>query len=207
MCIYCNTQHYRKIYANHKGPIPTDRDGRSYDIHHIDGNHDNNHPDNLMAVSLMEHYELHKAQGDWAACLLFSERLKLTANQKSELASKSNLDRIAKGTHPFLSGDVQRKANANRLGNGTHNFLTNNPVSKTNSDRIQKGTHHFVGENNPSKQKVKNGTHHFTGGAIVAQQIANGTHTSQIKIECPHCHKTVSANMFGRWHGDKCKLK
>lgn len=25
------------------------------------------------------------------------------------------------------------------------------------------------------------------------------------KLKCPHCYKTVSVNMYGRWHGEKCK--
>lgn len=38
---------YRKIYENHFGPIPKDKDGRSYEIHHIDGNRKNNEISNL----------------------------------------------------------------------------------------------------------------------------------------------------------------
>ena len=44
MCIYCGTDKYRKIYEQHHGPIPIDESGRTYDIHHIDGNHFNNDP-------------------------------------------------------------------------------------------------------------------------------------------------------------------
>lgn len=35
--------------------------------------------------------------------------------------------------------------------------------------------------------------------------LANGNHPSQQKKTCPHCNKTVSIGMFGRWHGDNCK--
>lgn len=52
MCMYCGTNKYRKIYVNHFGPIPKDITGRSYEIHHIDGNHLNNDPNNLKAVSI-----------------------------------------------------------------------------------------------------------------------------------------------------------
>jgi hypothetical protein len=54
---------YRKIYEKIKGPIP-----KGYEIHHIDGNHNNNDIDNLKCVSIQEHYEIHKKQGDWGAC-------------------------------------------------------------------------------------------------------------------------------------------
>lgn len=53
MCIYCKTDDYRKIYENHSGSIP-----KGYEIHHIDGNHSNNIPSNLMAVTAEEHYNL-----------------------------------------------------------------------------------------------------------------------------------------------------
>ena len=32
---------HRKIYQEKFGPIPKDEKGRSYEIHHIDGNHKN----------------------------------------------------------------------------------------------------------------------------------------------------------------------
>ena len=70
MCIYCNTTNYRKIYENHYGPIPKEENGRSYEIHHLDGNHHNNDPKNLKAVRIQEHYDIHYSQGDWSACLL-----------------------------------------------------------------------------------------------------------------------------------------
>lgn len=207
MCIYCKTKRYRKIYEGHYGPIPKDNNGRSFDVHHIDGNRNNNTPNNLIALSITDHFDLHKKQGDWAACLLFAERLKLTAEERSILASKSNIDRVNNKSHPFLGGEIQRTTNATRIENKTHNFLTDNPVTNTNKKRLLNGTHHFIGDSNPSVQKVRNGTHHFIGGNAVVNQIANGKHTSQIKSTCPHCQKTVSVNMFGRWHGDKCKLK
>ena len=41
---------YRKIYKNYYGVIPCDDSGRTYDIHHINGNRSNNNIDNLIAV-------------------------------------------------------------------------------------------------------------------------------------------------------------
>ena len=50
---------YRKIYEDHYGPIPKEENGRSYEIHHLDGNSNNNDPKNLIAVTLQEHYNIH----------------------------------------------------------------------------------------------------------------------------------------------------
>ena len=49
---------YRHIYEAAYGPIP-----EGYHIHHIDGNHQNNDPSNLMAVTPEEHARLHLEMG------------------------------------------------------------------------------------------------------------------------------------------------
>jgi hypothetical protein len=53
---------YRKIWENYHGKIPFDSDGRVYDIHHIDGNRKNNDINNLICLSLEDHYKLHLQQ-------------------------------------------------------------------------------------------------------------------------------------------------
>jgi hypothetical protein len=55
---------YRKIYEQNFGPIPKEPNGRTYEIHHIDGNHNNNDPTNLSAMTIQEHYDIHYSQGD-----------------------------------------------------------------------------------------------------------------------------------------------
>ena len=51
MCTYCTTKNYRKVYQVHNGPIPIDKNGRRYHIHHIDGDRSNNHYTNLKAAA------------------------------------------------------------------------------------------------------------------------------------------------------------
>jgi hypothetical protein len=81
---------YRKIYVDHYGKIPVDDDGRTYHIHHIDGDRDNNDPSNLIALSLKEHYDIHYAQGDWAACSRLATLLRLSKEEISTLLSRAN---------------------------------------------------------------------------------------------------------------------
>jgi hypothetical protein len=81
MCIYCGTNKYRKIYEHHHGPIPKDDQGRSFHIHHIDGDHNNNDPTNLKAVSVQEHYDIHYSQQDWLACWKLGQTLRLTSRR------------------------------------------------------------------------------------------------------------------------------
>jgi len=87
MCIYCGTSKYRKIYENHFGSIPKDSFGRSFEIHHIDGDKTNNCLTNLKCVSITEHYDIHYSQSDWAACLQIAKRAKLSSELKSRLAA------------------------------------------------------------------------------------------------------------------------
>lgn len=52
---------YRKIYSLYHGISLKDLKG--FHIHHLDGNHNNNHPDNLLKCTPEEHAEFHKAEG------------------------------------------------------------------------------------------------------------------------------------------------
>lgn len=178
MCIYCGTNKYRKIYENHYGPIPKDEEGRSFEIHHIDGDHSNNDPNNLQCVSLQQHYDIHYSQGDWIAAHRIGGKLKLDASQLSILATKNNIRRVKKGTHPFLGGEQQRKLARARLDSKTH---------------------HFLSDDHPSKKKVRAGTHHFFGGDLQRE-----VH-SRKKI-CEHCGKEVGLPNYGRWHGPNCRM-
>ena len=112
------------------------------------------------------------------------EVLRLEFNKvQSEKVRKTNLRRIENGTHNFLGSDN----NERRIINGTHNFLNGNFQRQISLRRIVDGTHNFLGSDNNRKQ------------------LSNGTHTSQIKKTCSHCGITCSLNMFGRWHGDRCR--
>jgi len=78
--------HYRDIYVQHYGQIPLDEEGRTFEIHHRDGNRANNTPANLQCLSLADHYDLHFQQNDFYACLLMAERMSISPEEKSRLA-------------------------------------------------------------------------------------------------------------------------
>jgi hypothetical protein len=103
---------YRKIYKEHHGNIPKDEKGRSFDIHHLDGDHTNNNINNLVALSIQDHYKKHYDQGDWGAAWAISKRFNLDPLEKSKLISEMNKARAASGTHP---SQVMKN-------NGTHPF-------------------------------------------------------------------------------------
>jgi hypothetical protein len=196
---------YRKIYEQTYGPIPKEPNGRTYEIHHLDGNHNNNDPTNLKAVTIQEHYDIHYSQGDWAACLLISKRLNISPDETSAISRQNALKQLENGTHPFLIPGVGTRS----VVNGTHNFFGGEVQRKSNQRRVENGTHHLLRENSPY---IQNKTHHFFGGNVQRNnnltRLANGTHPSQVTWTCEHCGKIGRGKAnYTRYHGNACKNK
>lgn len=127
MSTYRTKNNYRAIYERAYGPIL-----EGYEIHHIDGNHNNNDISNLIAVTMQEHYDIHFRQEDYNACMLIAHRMQKGSNFLKELSKK----RVENGTHNFLGGEIQRQTS-----------------SKLRRKEVEEGRHHFV-MNHPSKIKV-----------------------------------------------------
>jgi hypothetical protein len=182
MCIYCGTTKYRKIYENHYGPIPKDETGRSYEIHHIDGNRSNNDPINLKCVSIQEHYDIHYSQGDWAACLKIGSKMKIPSEELSKMASLSSRKRISDGTHPFKRKGFAKEQNIKRVLNGSHPFMGEEGGIRSRQvqlARIENGTHPFLGgeiQKKVNKKRVEEGTHNFLGPSLNRERVKKGTH-------------------------------
>ena len=196
---------YRKIYEQNFGPIPKESNGRSYEIHHIDGDSSNNDPSNLKAVTIREHYDIHYFQKDWGACLLIGKRLKLSPEEVSAISRQNAMKQLENGTHPFLIPGVGTRS----IANGTHNFFGGEIQRKSNQRRLENGTHHLLKKNSP---QIQNKTHHFFGGEVQRnnnlKRLADGTHPSQVEWKCEHCEKIgKNKTNYIRYHGDKCKSK
>jgi hypothetical protein len=179
---------YRKIYEQHFGPIPKDSEGRTFEIHHIDGNRLNNCPENLRAVSIEEHFKIHKEQGDYAAALLISSRMNIGSSKKSELAKLNAVKQMSDGTNGLFS------SNQKRMVNGTHHFLNDAFQSKVRSifqERLNNNTHHMLG-NSLSKKRLEENTHNFL--------LLNS-----IKYHCAICNKTGKGPAFKAKHFPKCE--
>jgi len=211
MCIYCGTNKYRRIYINHNGPIPKDSNGRSFEIHHIDGNRSNNSPENLKAVSIKEHFDIHYLQEDWGACNLIARNLTLTDEQRSELSRKNAKQRIADGSHNFLSGSNSRKAQLEsiyqKINEGTFHFLDKDWAREKELNKVKKGTHPFLKNKDGSSvgketnfKRVKDGTHNFLGSTLNKKKFEEGTHPIQKMLETgTHpAHKTWTCEKCGK---------
>ena len=182
MSVYSSKLH-RKVYEQHFGPIPKESDGRSYEIHHIDGNPENNDITNLISVTLKEHYDIHYSQGDWGACFKMAEKLNLSQQEIADVSRKTQLKRLAEGTHNWL--DSERQAEAGRksfkitYANGTHNFI------KHKEQRIKN-----------MRERLVNGTHNLLGPDS----------SSQVFWTCECCGKSGKGKgNYTRFHGKSCK--
>lgn len=172
---------YRKIYTEHYGVIPLDEQGRSFDIHHIDGNRNNNSPENLLALSVEDHYNIHYKQEDWGACFFIAtQRLFKTPEEISELARRAN-----------------RISTEKRLRDGTHNFLGGELSGIVSRARVSSGTHNFLKDNGGSDNARRNNE----------KMLLSGTHPLQGKssVTCPNCGKKGNRGAMKRWHFENCR--
>ena len=234
MCIYCGTASYRKIYESHFGPIPKDIHGRTFDIHHKDGNRKNNSIDNLEALCIEDHYKRHYDQGDYSACLRISQRMKLGSLEQSQLAQKAQQLRVKNGTHHLLKQNrsvesIKKMQHQIQklVENGLHHWTTPEHSKRTQqiqSQKVANGTHHLLG-GEINRRRVANGTHPFLGGEmqraaqlkrvadgsasahmikINKERMENGTHQNLQIHTCPHCEKSGTGPSFKLAHFDNC---
>lgn len=126
---------YRKIYQEyHKCSLLP-----GVDVHHIDGNKNNNDIKNLQAVTLEEHYSIHLAQGDYGAAqavLLRIENPELRS-RLAELASLHQKELLEKGLHNFQLMTKERRSQiskntmAKRLAAGKGAFIIEDTVENS----------------------------------------------------------------------------
>ena len=229
-------RNYRKVYEQYHGPIPRDNNGRAMEIHHIDGNHNNNDITNLKLVTIEEHYQIHYNQGDYRAAWLISGKMTLTPQDQSNLAKLESRKRVEEGTHNWLGGTLQSAQAQQRVKEGTHHFLNKekakeqaikrtkegkNPFSggeiqrRTNEKRINDGSHNFLDSSYQSQNalaRVKNGTHPWLDKEKAKQRTldryARGEHPAQVQWTCEHCEKQgFGKGNYTRHHGNNCKHK
>jgi hypothetical protein len=187
------TQEYRKIYKKFHGEIPIDEFGRAYDIHHKDGDHSNNSLENLIAIPIQEHYNIHYRNKDYSACVLIGMRMKLDSKEISRLNSLAAKKRVENGTHHWTyqdHSDKVRERIKKSVADGTYHMLGGQIQKKVQLDRSEKGIHQW------------------NGPAHNLEKLKNGTHASQKSFTCPHCGKTGKGSTNAkRWHFDNCRQK
>jgi len=126
---------YRKIWSEQNGDIPKDEFGRSYEIHHKDGNHQNNKIENLECINIQEHYQKHYENGDYGACVLIAKRMNMPPDYLSKIQlgkKRPGVGGVKKGTIPWNKG---------KKGYKLHDDVSLEKISKSS-----------CGENNPKSK-------------------------------------------------------
>lgn len=178
MNTYNTKSHYRKIYRDHYGPIPVDENGRTFEIHHIDGNNKNNDPSNLMALSIQEHYDIHYAQKDWGACHYLLIRMKRSPEEISKMASLAANKRLEEGVHIFQNPEfieTIRQRNLAQSAKGEHPFQNPELINK-NKEKIREKNNNLSknGQHPWQSEKYRENRRQYQ-----KQLLAEGKHISQ----------------------------
>ena len=175
---------YQKVWIKYFGSIPRDDRNRLYEIHHIDGNRENNSIENLKCVSIIEHLEIHLKQKEYMAAFAIMIRLdedekqtyidielpKIAANQRDnskigfnnpntfKKAIETQKKMIKEGVHPLQNVEMHKNENKRRVKLGIHNFQSNENkerVTNWNSKMIEQGKHPFQNSSNRSDWVLK----------------------------------------------------
>jgi hypothetical protein len=199
-------QVHRKIWIENFGDIPLDTEGRTYEVHHIDGNHSNNSLDNLIALPIRLHHLIHLEQGDFTAANLIAKRM-----QTLEYASGFTGKPLSE-EHKRAIGDAQRgKPKSQETRDKIRKSLQGRKVSEETIEKRIKVRTGKKYNKEPKLEKVKIKT------KKVYTEPRSEEHTNNIRIaligtvqptlECPHCGKIGGAGAITRWHFDNCKNK
>jgi hypothetical protein len=168
---------YRKIYESVYGKIPIDHQGRPYEIHHIDGNHNNNAIDNLMCISIKEHYYIHYNQGDYISANLIAQRIDSTLLTIRGYKRPQSEKTKAKLRKPKLNKQNYKK-----------------PKSSSHKEAIRKAR---LGTKRSLETRLKQSI--IKLGKTPIQNLQ--------KTTCPICKKEGQKVAMKRWHFNNCKQK
>jgi len=193
-------QGYRSIWIKNYGKIPLDEFGRSYEIHHIDGDTTNNDISNLKCVSIKDHFDIHYSQGDFEAAIIIADRLNLSKKELDHLRLSGLSKKQIQCPHCFKVGGEP----AMKRWHFDNCFILNK------NKYIQK------------KYKCKYCNDEIGGKGNLIQHekscsgVSRNKDCSKPKVNtinnlfklftCPHCNKT-GRNAMLRWHFDNCLLK
>jgi hypothetical protein len=185
-------------------------------VHHIDGNYLNNDPLNLVAVTALEHFNIHLKQNDYAACIMLSKSAQISSEELGKLqylhGKKCSKEKVGIHSNDF-----------NKISNLKNIWVKNPPGRKpvTNGVDIlkfktEKEIEDFLANHvgwyrglpEKSKHGLKLSKRRLSSEEskkISTKRINNGTHNFLTEHTCPYCNKKGKGPMMKRWHFDNCK--
>ena len=224
---------YRKIWTQYNGPIPVDEHGRSYEIHHIDGNRENNSIENLQCLSAEDHYKLHYEKGEYFAAHLIAQRIKSSslkeitewnisdahreALRESKLGDKNPMknpvtrEKVSKA----LKGRKKSpEAEAKRLKSREgfkHSEESKEKISAALKGKPKSEAHKQkmseVRLGHKRSQKSIEKQKQSSKGYKHSEKVKEKMRKPKVKVECPYCTQVGGVSQMKRWHFDNCKLK
>jgi DNA-binding transcriptional regulator YiaG len=200
---------YRKLWRDANGQIPIDENGVSHEIHHIDGNHSNNTLSNLKCVSIIEHFQIHLSQGDFAA----ANRILTKINKIKELREQCGITPkelakyMAENSKGLWSDESKKRAIDTKR---------EKKVGYCDDKKIQSAAGKKGG---PKGGAVVSALHKERGTGVYSREhqqkagrmgghIVGKMHKGKAKpiVTCPHCGKEGGGQaLMNRWHFDNCK--
>lgn len=222
---------YRKIWEESNGQIPVDEGSRSYEIHHINGNREDNRLENLRCVSIQEHYDIHLSQGDYGAAAAIAARMKVSPEELSRLSSLAGKQAYELGLGFHGMTEEERLSACSKGGNAMKGMNWYNNGSINIRSRISPGKDWVYGKL-PCGSGVAKGTklglfwnngqlnvrsEECPGDGWVAgkflteeqrerrREIGREKKQPSSILTCPHCGKTGAARGLKVWHFDRCK--
>lgn len=147
---------YRKIWEEKYGKIPKDAQGRTFEIHHIDGNHNNNNIENLICVSIQEHYDIHYKRGDYGSCVMIAKRMSLPPEYLSEIQKgikRPGVGGVKKGTIPWNKGVKGYKLNLSEESRNSMR-MSSKKNAKIKDAQILKIVERFLSNEKILNQKI-----------------------------------------------------
>lgn len=184
--------HYRQIWEQINGPIPTDEQGRPYEIHHIDGNRKNNDITNLKCVTIEEHYNIHLQQKDYYAAWIIGQRLNRSLEELEEIKKQMSLAK--KGRPSTFTGKKHSEESKRRMSESAkRRGIPEERQKKMALARtgIKRGP--FSDEHRAKLSAAHKGRPNKHKG------VSYGV------TECPHCNKVGGAPGMKRHHFNNCK--
>lgn len=196
-------KNHRHVWIKHYGSIPYDENGQTYEIHHIDGNKDNNDISNLLCLSIREHSQIHFNKGEYAAAYAILKRSKgiienFTGWKHTEESKKKISDSTSGDKNPMYGRTREdRKGKGYWLGKKQPKELVEKRVKKNTGQKRPKQSEtlkgRYVGELNP--MYGVNGKNHPRSKPVIDL-------TTNEKFECiaELCRKrNITKQTFYRW--------
>lgn len=117
------TKHYRQLWEEANGPIPKDKFNRTFEIHHINGDHNDNRLENLQCLSISDHFNVHYNQSDFLACTNIAYRMGLSGKHIKDLASLGGKEARDKGLGFHAISKEEKKKNSSKGGRAVKGYV------------------------------------------------------------------------------------